>query len=490
MDSLSSAMFALTAAFMALGIAALYALVWQVLRERWAALLAVGFAFGCAGSLVNYRLSALSFDEAARFIAPLVAGGYLCFTHAIMEYTGFASGRRRFWVGLTVLYLAIVLFLVESRWVGFGGLMVLQAVFPVSWAVLFLRAQRREPGDGHGFNALALLAFPAIAYAIHRGWLPPEYRRNMGMLTHSLMGMTMLTTGLLKTHRTARAELKARTAAQAQLDEVNQSLERRVHERTEALEHMVHNLDGFSRHVAHDLRGPLGGMAGVAQLATAHLKAGRASEVERLLQAIAQQAEVSRHLVSTLLEWARSDHAAISPEPLDMQALVQEVVAGLRTTQEGLGGRREAVPIVFLSHLPPAHGDVTLIRQVWANLLSNALKFSRGAAHPLVQVGWRGQADQAAYFVQDNGVGFSAEQGRMLFQLFQRPHGSRYEGFGIGLCLVKRIVERHGGRVWAESEPGQGARFLFTLTAGPALASGDGPPGASAPQRSEPQAIP
>jgi signal transduction histidine kinase len=490
MSSMSHALFALTASFLAFGISALFALVWHLLRQGWAGMLALGFALGCLGHVVNFTLSAYSFDEVAVYLSPLVAGAYFCFTQAIMAYTGFAPQRRRFWTGLLLAYLSGVLLLVQLRWVGFGGLMALQSAFPVAWALLFLRAQGQEPGNGHGFNALALLAFPLMAFAIYSGWFPPDYRRNMGMVTHSLMGMTLLTTGLLKAHRAAQAELHARVQAQAALDEVNHSLERRVQERTEALAHMVSNLDSFSRHVAHDLRGPLGGMAGVAQLAAEHLKAGRTQDVERLLKAITHQADVSRHLVGTLLEWARSDHAAMTVDRLDMQAMVRDVVAGLRTTQEGLGKAGDSVPIEVLSHLPEAEGDATLIRQVWANLLSNALKFSRGAAQPQVSVGWRWSHDQVAYFVQDKGVGFSAEQGQALFQMFSRPHGASFEGFGIGLCLVKRIVERHGGRVWAESEPGQGARFLFTLTAGPALTSGDGPPGASAPQRSEPQDVP
>jgi signal transduction histidine kinase len=457
------AMFALTAAAMAFGISALYVLVWRVLRHPWTGMLALGFAFGFAGHLVNYHLAALPFDQAARYIAPLVGCAYLCFTLAIMDYTGFAPARRRFWCGITLAYLAGVSALVQGLWVGFGTLMALQAVLPVSWALLFLRAMRREPGHGHEFNVLALLAFPVIAYAIHRGWFPPDYRRNMGMLSHSLMGVTLLTTGLLKAHRTAQAELAARVKVSQELDAVNHTLETRIRERTEALEHTVRSLESFNRHVAHDLRGPLGGIAGVANLAAEHLQAGRHEAASRLLHAITHQAEVSKQLVGALLDWARSDHQPLRREPVAMNELVADVIEGLQAAQLGANSAAKPLVIEGAASLPTAVADATLLRQVWANLLTNAVKFSQGTAEPRVMVGFEHLNGRGVYWVQDNGVGFSPEQGAALFSLFARPHGASFEGFGIGLCLVKRIVERHGGQVWAHSEPGQGARFSFTL---------------------------
>jgi signal transduction histidine kinase len=448
---------------MAWGISAAFGLVWRALRPGWAGFLCLGFAFQGLGHLVNYLHIELSFVDAARYVGPFVACAYACFTRAIIEYTDFAPDRRPFWTALAVGYALFVVALIETRSVEFGGLMVLQAAFPVVWALLFVRAYRLEPGHGHGLNALALLAFPGIAYAISRGWLPQEYRRNMGMLTHSLMGITLLTTGLLRAQRSANVELTARVRAQAALDDANQTLERRVHERTEALEHTVHSLESFNRHVAHDLRGPLGGMAGVANLAAEHLQAGRNEAAARLLKAIAHQAEVSKQLVGALLDWARSDHQPLQREAVAMNELVADVIEGLQAAQ--LGSNPAAKPLVIegAASLPSAVADATLLRQVWTNLLTNAVKFSRGAAAPMVSVGFERLDGRAVFWVQDNGVGFSHEQGAALFSLFARPHGASFEGFGIGLCLVKRIVERHGGQVWARSEPGQGARFSFTL---------------------------
>jgi signal transduction histidine kinase len=119
---------------------------------------------------------------------------------------------------------------------------------------------------------------------------------------------------------------------------------------------------------------------------------------------------------------------------------------------------------VAVAPLPVVQADPVLVRQVYANLIGNAVKFARGAAAPHIEVGAQAGGDGApVLFVRDNGVGFDTEQAQRLFQPFQRLHGSRFPGHGVGLSIVRRVVERHGGRIWAESRPGQGATFYFTL---------------------------
>jgi len=148
-SSLPYAMFALTAAAMAWGISAAFGLVWRALRPGWAGFLCLGFAFQGLGHLVNYLHIELSFVDAARYVGPFVACAYACFTRAIIEYTDFAPDRRPFWTALAVGYALFVVALIETRSVGFGGLMVLQAAFPVVWALLFVRAYRLEPRPPH-----------------------------------------------------------------------------------------------------------------------------------------------------------------------------------------------------------------------------------------------------------------------------------------------------------------------------------------------------
>lgn len=156
--------------------------------------------------------------------------------------------------------------------------------------------------------------------------------------------------------------------------------------------------------------------------------------------------------------------------PIDMNGLVADVLETMKTPQGG------AKTVIHVAALPPAHGDPALIRQVLANLLENAAKFSRNKPAPTIEVGSIERDGEQVYFVKDNGVGFDMKYYGKLFGVFQRLVGEKeFEGTGVGLAIVNRLITRHGGRVWAEAEPGEGATFFFTLrrTGGP-QASGHG----------------
>ena len=207
----------------------------------------------------------------------------------------------------------------------------------------------------------------------------------------------------------------------------------------------------------HDLRGPLGGIAGAARLAQEFIAENRHGEATQFLRAIATQAGATTQLVDALLALARASDATPVRRRFEMSALVVEVLASLRQARAGA-----VLPVVVVP-LAEIDADLDLARQLLVNLIGNALKFAAEVPQPEICVGMIVGPGEKVFFVRDNGVGFDAERARCLFKPFQRLHGSRFEGSGVGLSIVKRIVDHHGGRVWAESEPGRGATFYFSF---------------------------
>ena len=234
--------------------------------------------------------------------------------------------------------------------------------------------------------------------------------------------------------------------------------EERIKRAAAALEAANADLESFSYSVSHDLRAPLRAIDGYAQALLEDHAPRLDAEGQRLLGVVRENAQRMGQLIDGLLRFARFGRQAMTMTAIDMTALAQVVVEEL---QQGGEGRPAPVTI---EPLPAAVGDKTLIRQVLANLLGNALKFSRGRPAPEVRVGGRPDGDEVIYFVKDNGVGFDMQYADKLFQVFGRLHrAEEFEGTGVGLALAQRIVHWHGGRAWAESVPGGGATFYFTL---------------------------
>jgi signal transduction histidine kinase len=285
------------------------------------------------------------------------------------------------------------------------------------------------------------------------------------IVPHAVLGMTILTTGLVRAQAGSRRELAARQCVQAELERTNQTLELRVALRTAQLRETIEGLESFNRSVSHDLRGPLGGITGVARMAREALGRGDLTAADKLLAAIARQSESSTDLVTSLLQLARSGEGTVERRRVHTTALVQEVA-------DLLGGATAASDVIAIEgELPDLEADPALLRQVFANLLANGVKFSGKAAAPRVEVGATRTAEGLVFHVRDNGVGFDDAQMRELFVPFRRLHADHFEGHGIGLTIVRRIVERHGGRLWAEGRPGRGATFYFTLEQAPSVAS-------------------
>lgn len=437
---------------------------WRALEARWLAWL----ASGALGIMVQYLLVAMGhYGTDTRWTAQPVAANAVCslvahglITWALAQYVELAGAWRQrvkvIILGVVGTALAALAAGVLTRGVAIG----LVGLAMCGWALLFALAMRREPRAGHGIVMFAVLVYPVSMIAAYAGWLSVVGAGLSLIVPHAVLCMTILTTGLVRAHQAAGRELQARQAAQDALERVNQTLELQVARRTAALRETIEGLENFNAHVSHDLRGPLGGIAGVARMAQEALAKGDLAQAERLLGAIARQSDTSTALVTSLLALAKAGDGPVERRPVRIADLVREVAESLAlAAADARGG---AVLVTVGDDLPEVMGNEALLRQVFANLMGNAAKFSRQAAVPRVEVGVARSGEGQALYVRDNGVGFTPEQATRLFQPFQRLHGG-FEGHGIGLTIVKRIVERHGGRLWTESTPGQGATFWFTL---------------------------
>jgi signal transduction histidine kinase len=250
-------------------------------------------------------------------------------------------------------------------------------------------------------------------------------------------------------------ELEERRRAEEEILRLNQENELRLVELTA----LNREIEAFSYSVSHDLRAPLRHIAGFAEMLRKHSAAALDEKGLRYLGVIRDGALRMGRLIDDLLSFSRTSRAEMVTSRVDLRPLIDEVIAEIMRDAEG---RQVAWTV---GALPTVVGDRAMLRIVFVNLLSNAFKYTGKAASAHVEVGARPAEDgRAALFVRDDGVGFDMQFAGKLFGVFQRLHRSEeFEGTGVGLATVQRIVSRHGGRVWAESEPGRGATFFLTL---------------------------
>ena len=439
-------------------LALLFAIAWRALRRRWALLLAAGFTANAAmyAAMLAGTMRVALAGPPTTLVALMSVLGIVLISAAVIDYVGidgpWAWRLNTASAGVATVGVAVGAAGYLSRAAGLGVL----ALYVLAWAVLFGGAARREPRSGHGVVIAALLAYPATWAAALLGWVRPQLLSGIGVLPFSVLGATLLTTGLLRAQRQAAQALADREQAQAALRAANESLEHRVTQRTAELRENLDGLESFNRSVSHDLRTPLGGIVSVARLGREALARGDAEQARRMLDLIEDQAVNSVELVEALLALARASDAPMKRSAVDTGPLVGEVIGALPP-------EAAAAQIAVALPMPTVHADAALLRQVFANLIGNAIKFTADARPPRVDVGSDQVAGETVFFVRDNGVGFEPTAASRLFKPFQRLHDRRYDGFGVGLSIVKRIVDRHGGRVWAEARPGEGASFYFTL---------------------------
>jgi light-regulated signal transduction histidine kinase (bacteriophytochrome) len=240
---------------------------------------------------------------------------------------------------------------------------------------------------------------------------------------------------------------------------VEDDLERRVDERTAELTALNKELEAFSYSVSHDLSAPLRNISGFAQLLQKRVDGLPDEKSARYLTTITEETQRMGVLIDCLLDFSKLNRTQLQRIPVNLNRLVAEVQQESVLDTQGRSIEWQVEP------LPEVLGDWHLLKQVFANLLSNAIKYTRTQAHARITIGCEaGNPEEVVVFVKDNGVGFNMKHATKLFGVFQRLHSMKeFEGTGIGLANVQRIVHRHGGRVWAEAAENQGAAFFFTL---------------------------
>ena len=240
---------------------------------------------------------------------------------------------------------------------------------------------------------------------------------------------------------------------------LNSELERRVEERTSQLELAYQELESFSYSVSHDLRTPLRGIDGFSNILeeeyASHLDEGGI----KYLQRIRGNAQLMGQLIDDLLLFSRLGRQELKKQQVNPTELLQSVLESLKPELQG------RVIEFSVADLPSCQADPVLLRQVFANLLDNAIKYTRLCETARIEVGREEYDGGIIYFVRDNGVGFDMRFADKLFRVFQRLHRTgEFEGTGVGLATVQRIIQRHGGRIWPEAQVNQGATFYFTLS--------------------------
>jgi PAS domain S-box-containing protein len=234
------------------------------------------------------------------------------------------------------------------------------------------------------------------------------------------------------------------------------------------LEATNNELESFSYSVSHDLRAPLRAVDGFALILEEDYQGRLDAEGLRYLSVIRQNSRRMGALIDDLLAFSRLGRQPVAHGEVNVDSLVREVVEEvLHMESLGAGGEAATAPHIEVEPLPPTHGDRGLLRQVWANLIANAVKYSSKASRPLIQVSGCQVGAENHYSVRDNGVGFDMDYAGQLFRVFQRLHrADEFSGTGVGLAIVHRVVTRHGGRVWAEGKVDHGAVFSFALPRG------------------------
>ncbi len=278
----------------------------------------------------------------------------------------------------------------------------------------------------------------------------------------------LVVTDMTEAHRIASQKETERRYAEVVIQAAE--LERRVAERTAELLEANQELESFEASVSHDLRGPLRHVMGYSEMVLADYAAEVPESALVFIRKIRDGAARMERLIEALLEFSRVGKQALCRETVDMTTMWREVLLELRADL------KNRTIDVSIGELPSCHADPILLRQVVVNLLGNALKYSRTRERSIIAISSRSQSDiqGPVYVIKDNGIGFDMKYAEKLFAVFERlPNARDFEGTGVGLTTVQRIVQRHGGRIWAESTPDASATFYFTLGDNPVTPATD-----------------
>ena len=250
----------------------------------------------------------------------------------------------------------------------------------------------------------------------------------------------------------------SRALATRRLRLENSDLQQRIQQHADEVQRVNQELEAFTHSVSHDLRAPLRAIGGFSKILLKDFAPQLPEEARRLLDVVVSSAAQLTQMIDGLLNFCRLGRQSLSMQPIDLSIVAKQALENLRHDQNN---RRLEVKI---AGLPRCLGDPGLLNQVFANLLSNAFKFTAHTENPLIEIGCLPGNTEHAYFVRDNGIGFDMQYAERLFGVFVRLHPEEeFEGHGLGLSIVQRIIQRHGGRIWAQAQVNKGATFFFTL---------------------------
>lgn len=260
-------------------------------------------------------------------------------------------------------------------------------------------------------------------------------------------GKTVSLQGLLQ-------DITRRKKAEIEITSMNALLE----SHSQKLETINRELESFTYSVSHDLRAPLRSIYGYSEILKEDYAAQLDEEGKKALNIVIRNADRMGRLIDDLLEFSRMGRKGVEKSNVNIQQMVENITNELASHEKGR-------TLDFIIHpVEPANADAQMLRQVWVNLISNAIKYTQKIVRPVVEIGSIANEEKVTYYIKDNGIGFNMKYVGKLFEVFQRLHrADEFEGTGVGLALSKRIVQRHGGEIWAEAEENQGATFYFTL---------------------------
>jgi PAS domain S-box-containing protein len=246
--------------------------------------------------------------------------------------------------------------------------------------------------------------------------------------------------------------------ANGEIQKLNSDLEERVKQRTLELERMNQELESFAYSVSHDLRAPLRAIDGFSGLLQERTKGKIDTESTRFIKVVRENTKRMEQLIKDLLFFSRASRTELKYTELNMMEIVKQIC------EDEINPEICKKVDLEIHTLPSAQGDLSLLRQVWINLIDNAFKYTKQQKNPRIEIGSYPVEDQQIFYIRDNGVGFDPAYSKKIFGVFQRLHSSdQFEGTGVGLAIVERIIQRHGGAIWAESKENEGAKFFFSL---------------------------